>query len=190
VPVETYTLARFEIPPGTEPQNLATPAMADVLLRIVEIEGPIHEDELALRVRDLWKLPRAGARLQDAVARGVRTLLVARRCQREDDCLDLPDRPVRLRTRADLDSPTLRKPEFLPPTEVRASILALIKAVHGVPRRQLPAGVARMLGFKTTTAALRSRVEEQCARLEQEKAIAESGALLVLSAAPAASPAP
>jgi hypothetical protein len=47
-----------------------------------------------------------------------------------------------------------------------------------------------MLGFKTTTAALRSRVEEQCARLEQEKVITESGTLLLLSAAPAASPAP
>jgi len=36
--------------------------MADVVFRIVEVEGPIHEDEVTARVRDLWGLGRAGSR--------------------------------------------------------------------------------------------------------------------------------
>jgi len=33
-----------------------------VVFRIVEVEGPIHEDEVTARVRDLWGLGRAGSR--------------------------------------------------------------------------------------------------------------------------------
>ncbi len=165
---EPYQVADFAPPRGAEPAALPTGAMTDLLQRIIEVEGPVHEDELVARVRDLWALPRAGARVQDAVARGVRALLVARRCVREDDCLDLPDRPVRVRSRDGVRSANLRKPDFLPPSEIRAAILAIAAAVHGVNRAELPTAVARVLGFKTTPASLRVLVERQCSRLETD----------------------
>lgn len=175
---EPYQAASFSPPRDTEPQSLDPAAMAEILHRIVEIEGPIHEDELVVRVRDLWRIPRAGARVQEAVAKGVRTLLVARRCTREQDCLDLPDRPVRIRSREGVASPNLRKPDFLPPSEIRAAIQALVVAVHGVRRAELPAAVARGLGFRTTTVALRSRVEFQCARMEEAGQLVEENGRL------------
>jgi len=176
---EPYAVASFAPPAKSEPLSLPPQQLTDVLFQIVEVEGPIHEDELVVRVRDLWDLPRAGARLQDAVARAIRFLLVARRCIREDGCLDLPLRPVRVRSRDGLASTNLRKPDFLPPSEIRAAILQLIEVAHGVGHRELPTAVARLLGFKSTPPALRTLVEAQIARLESEGRLQVQGNRLI-----------
>ena len=119
--------------------------------------------------------------LTAAVARGIRSLLVARRCVREDGCLDLPDRPVRVRSRESVTSPILRKPDLLPPSEIRTAVLRLVEAAHGVGRQELPTAVARLLGFKTTPTALRTRVDTQVARLESEGRLTPQGNLLILA---------
>src|SRR5690606_6056318 len=117
-----YVEAAFKVPTDVAPHELAPKRMADVIFRIVQAEGPIHEDEVTTRVRDLWNLGRAGSRVQDSVARAIRHLLTTERCRREDACLFLPDVPVPVRNRAAVRSATLRKPDLLPPREVRAAI--------------------------------------------------------------------
>ncbi|WDT76013.1 MAG: DUF3320 domain-containing protein [Candidatus Manganitrophus sp.] len=86
-----YSEAAFDVPRSREPHELSTKEMASILLRIVEHEGPVHEDEVVTRVRGLWELSRAGTRIQDAVAKGVRSLLVTKKCKREDGFLTIPD---------------------------------------------------------------------------------------------------
>lgn len=170
---EAYQTASFSPPRGREPHELSAKEMVDVLFRIVQAEGPIHEDEVVVRVKDLWGLQRAGSRIQDLVAKGIRSLLVGKRCIREDDCLAVPDAPIRIRNREKATSPGLRKPELLPPAEVRAAILALLEAAHGVRPPELPTALARLLGFKTTTATLRELVQRQLRKLEQTGQVRE-----------------
>ncbi|HTH49725.1 MAG TPA: DUF3320 domain-containing protein [Candidatus Limnocylindria bacterium] len=187
---EAYQVASFAPPPGQEPHELPPGEMAGLLSRIVEVEGPIHEDELVTRVKDLWGLQRAGTRLQDAVAKGIRSLLVSRRCAREDDCLVIVGQPVRPRNREAATPPGLKKPNLLPPSEIRAAILALLDEAHGATHRELPTAVARMLGFKTTTAILREAVERQVQKLEQQGEITEANGLLQRKTAPPAAKPP
>src|SRR2546428_350389 len=122
-----YTEARFDVPTRVESHELRTKDLASIVVRIVELEGPIHEDEIVNRVRDLWGFGRAGARIQDAVAKAIRSVLVTKRCAREDGFLTILDAPVRVRNRESVSSST-RKPEMLPPTELRAAILFVIDA--------------------------------------------------------------
>jgi hypothetical protein len=136
--------ARFNVPLATQPHELTVQQMADVLFRIVQVEGPVHEDELTARVRDLWGLGRAGSRIQDSVARGIRALLVSGRCQREDDCLFLPEAPVPVRSREVVRSASLRKADLLPPQELRAAI-----AHYGASPSEIAVAVSRLLGFKS-----------------------------------------
>lgn len=175
---EPYRVAKFSPPHAREPQELSTGEMAALILRIVREEGPVHEEEILARVKELWGLQRAGPRLQDAVAKGLRALLVGRQCTREDDCLTIPEAPVPIRRRDVVPSPGLRKPERLPPAEIRAAILALIEAAHGVRREELPTAIARLFGFATTTATLRERIERQVARLEGQHVVSEANGLL------------
>lgn len=184
VATEPYQVAAFAPPPGKEPHTLPPGEMADLLCRIVETEGPVHEDELVVRVKDLWGLQRVGTRIQEAVTKGIQALESTQRCTREDDCLDLPGRAVRVRNREAVAAPGLKKPNLLPPSEIGAAILALIDVAHGASRRELPTAVARTLGFKTTTVLLREAVERQIQKLEQQGEVSEQNGLLQLSVAP------
>ncbi len=135
--------------------ELSTKDIADVLVRIVEQESPIHEDELVVRVRDLLGLHRAGNRIHDAVARGIRSLIITKRCSRESGCLAIPGAPVPIRNRENVASPSLRRPDALPPSEIRAAIVALIGSHFGASKREIPMAVAHMFGFKSTSGPLR-----------------------------------
>jgi very-short-patch-repair endonuclease len=159
-----YVEAAFPVPTGVAPHELPSKQMADVVFRLVEAEGPIHEDEVTARVRDLWGLGRTGSRVQDSVARAVRLLLTSQRCRREDGCLFLPGAPMPVRDRTAVRSPSLRKPDLLPPQEVRAAIEKVIAAHHGASAADIVRTVSRLLGFQATSTALRKIIGKQIER--------------------------
>ena len=71
----------------------------------------------------------------------------------------MADIPVR--DRSGVSSSGLRKPESLPPQEIKKAILILVEENYGVSRDELPVEVARLFGFKATSAQLREVVEQQ-----------------------------
>jgi very-short-patch-repair endonuclease len=152
---EPYVVAAFDVPRDVEPHLVDVATMAAIVRRVVDIEGPIHETEVVARVRDLWGLGRAGSRIQQAVGVAIERLKKSGACRAEESCLDLPDRPVRVRDRDGAPSSSLRKQENLPPSELRAAALAFLRACHGANRDDAVAGAIRLLGFKSVSAGLR-----------------------------------
>ena len=69
------------------------------------------------------------------------------------------DFPVR--NRSDVESQSLRKPELLPPVEIRAAILQVVNASFGVIPEEVIPVVARALGFATTSPTLRETIDRQ-----------------------------
>ncbi len=176
--VVPYRQACFETATRLEPHELATKDLTAILLRIVECEGPIHENEIVNRVRDLWGFSRAGSRIQDAVAKAVRSLLATKQCKREEGFLTIPNAPVPIRNREAVSSADLRKPDIIAPVEFRAAILAVIEVGHGATKQEIPGAVARMLGFKNTSAQLRSIIESQANRLLRCGILVENNGML------------
>ncbi len=173
-----YVEARFEIPVGVEPHELQTKDLAEIVLKIVNQEGPMHEDEVINRVRDLWGFGRAGNRIQDAVMKAIRSVLAKKLCSRDEGFLYLQAAPTLVRSRESVSSVSLRKPEMLPPSELRAAILAVIDAGRGAKMLEIPTAVARMLGFKSTGTQLRAVIALQQNKLLQQGAIKEVNELL------------
>ena len=162
---EPYSEAVFVVPNNLEPHELYTQDMAAIVLRIVEHEGPIYDEEIVTRVRTLWSKGRAGSRIHDAVARAIRALEASKSCVKLDRCLMLPNCNVRVRNRANVTSPTLRKPEHLPTVEIHAAILSMLQASHGAARSEIPTAVARLFGFQATSAQLKTLIDSQVQRL-------------------------
>lgn len=159
---QAYKQASFV--PGNanlQPHEVPVGSMAYTVERIIEIEGPIHEEEIVARVRDLWGLGRAGSRIQAAVKEAL--LHASRKGQlaAEGGCYNLKDRIVVVRDRSQAESRTLRKPELLPPQEIREAIVGLVRDAHGVHRDEVITAVSRMLGFQATSQQLRERIEQQ-----------------------------
>ena len=50
-----------------------------MIAEIVDVEGPIHQDEVVVRVRSVWGLQRTGTRIQEHVAKAIRIARSLRR---------------------------------------------------------------------------------------------------------------
>ena len=175
-----YIEADFQVNSRADPQSLSVRELADVVTSIVAIEGPVHEDEIIARVRYLWDLPRTGPRLKAAVAAALR-FAATEGAVTETDCFySLPDQAVRIRDRSEVTSSGLRKPDMLPAAEIETALLKVVDDNYGATRADLAPAAARLLGFATTSAALKARLDDSVARLEAEGRLVEKNGLLVL----------
>ena len=171
-----YQEARFAVPSG-ELHSQSTAKLAQLMHQAVELEGPIHFDELVTRMRTLWGLQRAGSRVRDALEQARQSLLADEALAAEGEFLDLPGRAVRVRNRAELGSANLRRIDCLPPAEIRAAIALALRSSLGGQREELPVAVARLLGLSAVTATVRELVLTQLDALHGSGAVAFNGTL-------------
>ena len=153
--------------------------MADIVTRIVQTESPVHGEEVAQRVTDLWKLQRTGSRIQRATQHAL-DVAVSRGSVRQDGvfyvAMDQAETPVR--SRAKVRSSTLRKPEMIPPAEIRRCLCLLLDHHLGSARDELVIAAARVLGYRTTSPRLRAVIETQIEALTELREIVDEGGRL------------
>jgi very-short-patch-repair endonuclease len=177
-----YVEAEFELACDREPHRLAPEVMVEVVVRIVEIEGPVHGDEIARRVTRLAGFERTGRRIVEAVNRGLARAVREQRITREGRFYALPDADPAIRDRAAVRAATLRQPEMLPPAEMRAAIVQVASAHYGATTGELATRVSRLLGFQTTSSQLRALIEAEIERMLASGRLDRHGASLVPSA--------
>jgi very-short-patch-repair endonuclease len=128
---EAYREAAIAVPLHLELHEVPTGTMADLVRQVVEIEGPIHTDEIVTRIRSLWGLKRAGGRIQDSLERAIRTATSLGMMLEVGKFYRLASSTPKLRDRSAVGSPSLRKPEMLPPEEIIAGAVAFVAANLG-----------------------------------------------------------
>jgi hypothetical protein len=79
----------------------------------------------------------------------------------------------------------LKKLAYLPGAEIRAAILALLEFHHGAAPSEIPTAVARVFGFKSAGASLRSLCDYQLKKLLKSGAAVESDGMLRVAKATA-----
>jgi very-short-patch-repair endonuclease len=124
-------------------------SLANAVAAVVEVESPIHIDDVIARVAAMWDT-RAGTRIQarivDACTLAQRQHLVERR----GDFLWEPGRDVVVRSRAG----TRMTAERIAPEEYRAAVRTVLETGRGFARPALVNEVRSVLGFARTGAAL------------------------------------
>ena len=186
----TYVEALAERAPGwAELHEVPADQLAWSIVKVVEVEGPVHVDEVVVRLKAAWGISRAGARIQAAVDRAVALATRAGTIVASDRFLAVPGTEVRARDRA-AASPSLRKPEMLPPVEVDAAVLEAARRNFGGSADELLQEGARALGFRTVGGQLREFVTARVAALEEDGRLVRAGDLLMVPDAgpPAALP--
>jgi hypothetical protein len=153
-----YEEAKLSVRRHLDPHETPVSEMMKHVVRVVSVEGPIHESEIVVRIRSAWGLVRAGNRIREAVQAAIRA------AKRKGDIAGgpfylVPDQAVVVRNRSGVESNTLRKPEILPLEEVRVAIAEVVEENYGAERDQLVQAVARLFGFGSTSAQLREVVE-------------------------------
>ena len=157
--------ALLSVPRATNLASIPARYLAGLVTQILEVECPIHPDEVALRLRSEWGLERTGNRIQEAVEKALAVALQSGRFRREEGFIVDSSKPAKPRYRGEHLPPSLRKPECLPPQEIRAAIIEVVELHLGAAANELPTTVARMLGFKATSPQIRSLIDAQVRKL-------------------------
>ena len=148
-----YRKADLQTGLDSEPHLVPVTQLAELALKIVEIEGPIHQNEVARRVASAFGKERTGSRIASAVAAALKHAHAKSGGDLKEvggfwltaDQNMAP--PVRDRS---AEAGSLLKADMLPPMEVAAAIRTTLADCGSVQPDELAQAVARVLGFKRT----------------------------------------
>jgi hypothetical protein len=144
-----------------EIHEVGTVTLVPHVVRIVTIEEPIHGDEIARRLTTLTGKQRTGSRITSAIEQAIGEAVRHRKLFVEDGFYTTkPNLTPVIRDRTNAPA-TVRKPEFLPPSEIRAAIEACVERNFRVDFDTLVRWVARTLGFGSTSQRLAGIVSGQ-----------------------------
>ncbi len=171
---EPYTEASFEVPGAPDPHELPVKTMAGIVARIVQLEHPIHRELVIDRARKLFGLSRAGSRFSEAVRTAIEFTIYRSEIADHEGFLSHSSTPTTpVRDREDVQLSTLRTASMLPPSEIRRCLELLVARHLGVTRDEAITSSARVLGFKLTSAQLRTVIDEQITILVDANRIQE-----------------
>lgn len=148
--------------------------LSRLIYDILNVESPIHKDELIRRILGLAGLARTGSRLQNAFDVAVGYNLRRGLISMKDNFLYLNGKEIKLRSRSDLPAVS-KKFEYISPEEIAMAIKTIIKSSFGMPPHEIPLSVARVFGFSRTSDDLVSRVENILEGLERAEEISRQG---------------
>ena len=155
-----YKLAKgIPVPHNTEPHQVSIAVMARITKAIVEVEGPVHQDEVARRVTALFGKSRTGSIISAATLQSLRTLKASSALVEQVGYWMTPERmsdpPVRDRSAAPI---SLQRADTLSPLEIRAAFSIAQRENGTMSEDEATAAVARLLGFRRTGPDLRAAI--------------------------------
>lgn len=156
IPYEESSLA---VRTDREPHEISVSEMARYAIQVVKEEGPLHQSEIVTRIRSAWGLARAGNRIRDAVLAGISAAKSQGEINGDGQFYTVPGQQIRVRDRSAVMSQSLRRPEALPPSEIQAAAVAVLEVNFGASREELITAIARLFGFASTSAQLRTTIE-------------------------------
>ncbi len=128
-----------------------------IIADVVNVEGPIHVEEVTRRLRTWWDLSRAGTRVRNAIESGIIEAVGARRIRRDrrDFLWPVPERPPPVRRRTGNPSPRL---ELICDEEIEAAAERVLDLYHAAFPDALARQVARCLGVRAISSAVSDRI--------------------------------
>lgn len=165
-----YQEASFTVPydirQSTELRDAPRNELAGWVTQVVEVEGPVHMQEIARRLSLVWGYASTGPAIKAAVADAAEWALQENLIRYSDssskeflDRMDAPDTsPIRDRSNA---SAQVRQLRMLPPTEVQAAIIKGVEQNIAIDARNCAVQVARMLGYGRASKGFQALVQSQ-----------------------------
>jgi very-short-patch-repair endonuclease len=149
--------------------------LSETICQLVQAEGPIHQDQLVDRLKELHGIARAGSNVQSNIDRALRAAQQNRRITREPRSafFSIPGQELES-FRLAVDS--IRRPiEQIAPKEIALAILYLVEDQFGIFEESLPAAVARLFGIDRLRAESAAGVDRVIEDLVARSVLRRSG---------------
>lgn len=163
IPTGPYVEAKFKRMPRKELDELDVFQRIELVTKIVEIEGPVHGEEVMRRAADIYHVERMTSKLTRLLEDTLADAVNAGKLENGLGFYTLAGVSMVgvVRSRADVASSGLRKPEMLPPAEVRFALERVAAVAIGVSRQDAVIEASRLLGFASTRSNLREVIERE-----------------------------
>lgn len=159
--------------------------IADWIRRVVAVESPVHENEVARRIVEAAGIKRIGNRIEEAFQLSV--LLAVQNgmvCARGEFLWDLAMALPPLRDRSRLPAAS-RKLEYVAPEEIALAVEAVVEGTYGIEDEAIAPAVGQVLGFGRVSDEMRSRIESVVRQMIMEKRLIQQGTHVVMRKEPA-----
>lgn len=147
--------------------------LSDLIARVVEAEGPIHEGYLAERLKEICGVDRAGSNVQCNIGEAIHGAILRRRIERrrQKDFLWVVNAQL---SGFRVPANSHRRPlEWIHSDEIALAILYLVEDQFGVVRSELGKAVARLFGLERTTAEACDQIVEIADELAERSQLRE-----------------
>jgi very-short-patch-repair endonuclease len=185
IEAEPYSIAHLEINAHRTSFHETPPyEMVDWIIKVVSVEGPVHELEVLRRITDAAGVKRIGNRVEAAFQRGLQTAINWRHIDRKGAILWRPkSNKVSVRSRASLP-PSSRKLELVPPEEIGLAVILIAKESYGITRQELTNAVCELFGFTRITEGMLQVVDGIIEQLLGKGSLIKQGEFLAIPKKP------
>ena len=178
---EPYTTAKLSIASYRATLHLVSlNRMPAWIKQVVDIESPVHQDEVARRIANSAGVKRVGRRIRIAFAEALSLATRDGLVTQKGQFLWRPDtKTAKLRSRSQLPASS-RHLSLISPEEMALATLEVVRTSYGIPRDDIPEQVCRLFGFKRTTRGMRTPVNRVITKLLADGSVVEDGAYIRL----------
>ena len=145
--------------------------LSQAITQIVNIEGPIHINEVIKRIRLLWGLKKAGKRIKDNITSAVAVAEQNNEIFIKNNFLYSFNREIKVRKRTG-DPPA--NIDLISPEEIEEAVKIVLKTQHATPMKDLYTQVSRLFGFKSTSKKTANKIQAIIQNLLIKKELEES----------------
>ena len=182
-PTLPYTVAQLDIGVVREPLHEVSPGrLARWIAEVVEVESPVHLDEVTLRIREAVGVRRSGSRIRAQMRLG-QSVGANQGLYRidADNFLWRPDHETVKVRRRDGDTPTsLRKVSHIAPAEIGAALVHAARASYGIEPADAVTEATRLFAFKRAGPKIKTRFRQVLDQLVADGTLVREGSLLQL----------
>jgi very-short-patch-repair endonuclease len=149
--------------------------LAALVVRIVHAEGPIHQDFLAERLKEVCGVERAGSNVQSNIAEAIRAGLHRKEIERRRQHDFLWAKNAQLEVFR-VPSNSFRRPiDWIHRDEIALAILYLVEDQFGIASSEVGRGVARLLGLERASSEACDQILEVADELTERALLRSEG---------------
>lgn len=154
--------------------------LAATVTAIVETEGPIHEDLLHLRLKEICGIDRAGSNVQSNITDSIYLAIRNRTIERlQQDFLGKPGQSI---TRFRLGADDSERPiQWIHRDEIALGLLFLVEDQFGMSRSDLPRAIGRLFGLFRVPTDVADYISDVVNALVDRATLQEEGDRVYLS---------
>lgn len=166
---------------GEELHRIDARTIARWMVEVVEVESPVHQEEVFRRVVQSVGVQRIGTRVEKALWTAVEVAARLNHIRLQEFFLwSTTNATVQVRDRSELP-PQAKRWELVSPQEIGKAIELVVEKSIGLGEKEVASATCRVLGFARVTEEMRVRVEEVLTGLVNDGTLRKSGDQLVVS---------